>query len=101
MEISAVIAAIMTIAFIVNIIVQVTKNLIPLPSQLWTITVSVFVTVVSVFAASVRGLMEINTVTFAEALAIAFIVAYIAMYGFDTFADLWYRFKDGENINKE
>jgi len=101
MDLTGTIAAIMTIAFIVNITVQVTKNLIPVPSQLWTITVSVFATVVSAFAASARGLMEINALTLSEALATAFVVAYIAMYGFDTFSDLWERFKDGENINRE
>ena len=101
MEISTIIALITAIAFIVNITVQVTKNLIPVPTQLWTIIVSAFATTVSAFAASDRGFFEINFITLSEALAVSFVVAYIAMYGFDTFKDLWLRFKDGENINEK
>ncbi len=99
MEFSTIIALITAIAFIVNITVQVTKNLVPLPSQLWTIIVSVFATTVSAFAASEQGLMEMNFITLSEAFAVSFVVAYIAMYGFDTFKSLWVRFKEGENIN--
>ena len=101
MESSTIIISILTLAFFVNIMVQVTKNLIPVPSQLWTITVSVFATLVSAFAASARGLFEINAVTISETLAVSMVIAYIAMYGFDTFKDLWERFKNGENINEE
>ena len=101
MNSTEIIAAIITIAFIVNITVQITKNLIPLPTQLLTIIVSVCVTVVSAFAASARNLIEINALTLCETMAVAFVVAYIAMYGFDTFKELWNRFRNGENINRE
>lgn len=101
MNSSTILTSILTIAFFVNITVQVTKNLIPIPSQLWTITVSVLATLASAFAASARGLIEISPVTVCESVALAMVISYVAMYGFDTFKNLWERFKNGENINKE
>ena len=96
-----IIAVAAVLAFVVNITVQLTKEIIPLPTQLWTVAVSLVVTIASACAAAERGVMEMTSGLVVGAIAVSFVIAYISMYGFDMFKNLWNRFKDGENINKE
>ncbi len=99
-NITALGGTLMMLSFIVNIIVQLTKEIISLPTKLWCIIVamSVNLSVLCVFAKT--KLVHCDMVTVVFAFASSFVVAYVAMYGFDTFRELWQRFKKGENINE-
>lgn len=99
-DITVWLGVLMVLAFAVNIIVQMTKGFIPLPTKLWCIIVSGVIDVIALFGASEGGKIHINGLTIILAIVGAFIVAYVAMYGFDTFKELWERFKKGENINE-
>lgn len=99
-DLSTILGVIMAMAFLVNIIVQMTKAYIPLPTKLWCIIVSVSVVVAVLFAGVSFHMVDIGTGSVILSLMGAFIVAFIAMYGFDTFKELWQRFKKGENINE-
>ena len=84
------------LVFLTTLIVEVTKN-IPgikkIPTQIWTIVIAMVVCIlaVSVYYA-VTGLA---LVWYVIPLAVvgAFIVAYISMFGWDTFMELWNRLK--------
>lgn len=99
-DFSMVLGIIMAVAFLVNIIVQMTKSYIPLPTKLWCILVSVSVVVAVLFAAISFHVAKLNAGTVILSLMGSFIVAFIAMYGFDTFKELWQRFKEGDDINE-
>ena len=98
-DFSMVIAVIMAIAFVVNIIVQMTKEFIPIPTKLWCIIISFIVTLLALIIGSNMQLIDFNISLILLAFFASFVIAFIAMYGFDTFKELWQRFKDGENIN--
>ena len=98
-DLSTILGVIMAIAFLVNIIVQLTKGFIPLPTKLWCILVAVTVVLAVLFVGVSMQLVELNAASVLLSLFGSFIVAFIAMYGFDTFKELWKRFKAGENIN--
>lgn len=91
---------VMLISFAVNIIVQLTKGFVPIPTKLWAIVVSAFVMVSVMYIGATYGAVQIDFAVIAASLLGSFIVAYIAMYGFDTLKDLWQRFEKGENINE-
>ena len=99
-DVSTVLGVIMALAFLVNIIVQLTKGIIPCPTKLWCILVSIAVMMGTLYAAISFHMIEASGVSVIFGLFGSFIVAYIAMYGFDTFKDLWERFKKGEDINE-
>ncbi len=86
-------------AFFVNITVQMTKTYIPLPTKLWCIIVSIIVDMGILWAGADYGIFKWNIYTVLAFILLSFIVGFVAMYGFDTFKNLWNRFKDGENIN--
>lgn len=96
---SYVLGVVMVLAFIVNIIVQITKEYIPIPTKLWCILVSASVIIGAMLAAVTLGYINFSVAGIILAIIGSFIVAFIAMYGFDTFKELWKRFKEGENIN--
>lgn len=96
---SAILGAIMALAFVVNIIVQVTKEFIPLPTKLWCVITAMAVVLGGVLALIAGGHLELSLLTVVLSILGSFIIAFIAMYGFDTFKELWERFKKGENIN--
>ena len=98
-DLSTILGVIMAIAFLVNIVVQLTKGIIPVPTKLWCIIVSVFVMATLLFVAVSMQLIKFNAGYIVLSVFGSFIVAFIAMYGFDTFKELWKRFKAGENIN--
>ena len=95
----AVLGVVMALAFAVNIIVQITKEFIPVPTKLWCIIVSASVVLGGMLALVSGGHIKFSIVTIILAILGSFIIAFIAMYGFDTFKELWERFKKGENIN--
>lgn len=95
----SVLGIVMVLAFVVNIIVQITKEFIPLPTKLWCILVSATVIIGAMLAVVTLGYINFSVTGIILAIIGSFIIAFIAMYGFDTFKELWERFKKGENIN--
>ena len=89
--------ALIVLAFVVNVIVQMTKGIIPIPTKLWCIIVSAVVMTGALYVTTSQS--EIDVKKCICALAGSFVVAYVAMYGFDTLKELWERFKKGEGIN--
>lgn len=98
-NVSMLLGFVMVLAFAVNIIVQITKEFIPLPTKLWCIIVATAVVIGGMLALVSARQLEFNVLTVVLSILGAFIIAFIAMYGFDTFKELWERFKKGENIN--
>ena len=98
-DLSVVLGVIMALSFVVNIVVQLTKGTVPLPTKLWCVLVAVTIDLGVLFGASALGILKINAGYVLFSIIGSFIIAYIAMYGFDTFKELWQRFKKGENIN--
>lgn len=100
-DLSVISGIILILSFAVNIIVQMTKTYIPLPTKLWCVLVAMSVNLGSLFGAVSFGTLKISVGYVILSIIGSFVVAYIAMYGFDTFGELWQRFKDGENINED
>ena len=98
---SVLLGVLMVVAFVVNIIVQLTKGIVPIPTKLWVIIVSAVVTMASVFIGASFDYLRIDAATILLSLIGSFVVAYVAMYGFDTLKELWTRFKGGGNINED
>lgn len=99
-KLNVLLGIVMLISFAVNIIVQLTKGFVPIPTKLWAIIVSAFVMICTLYVAGSMNMVHITPGLIIASLLGSFIVAYIAMYGFDTLKDLWQRFKKGENINE-
>ena len=98
---SAIVGVLTALAFAVNIIVQLTKSFGPLPTKLWCILVAITVNLSALTFCSVSGIAKLSVSGVILAIFASFIVAYAAMYGFDTLKELWQRFKEGENINED
>ena len=97
-DVTVLLGILMSLSFFVNIVVQITKEFIHIPTKIWTILVSAITVVLSLCVATSFEWIEPNVGMVVLSLAGSFIVAYVAMYGFDTFKELWLRFKEGENI---
>lgn len=82
-------------AFIVSAIVEVTKKIKPfclMPTQLWCIIVSAVVCFAGYFAyCAYAGISPVWYFAVAS-LIVSVIVAYVAMYGWDTLKQLYERF---------
>ena len=98
-NIGSVLGIVMVLAFTVNIIVQITKEYILIPTKLWCIIVSAALIIGCILALMAIGYIKFSLFAILLGIVGSFIVAFIAMYGFDTFRELWERFKRGENIN--
>ena len=98
-NIGNILGIVMVLAFVVNIIVQFTKEFIIIPTKLWCIIVSASLVVGCVLSIMATGHINFSVFTIILGIIGSFIIAFIAMYGFDTFKELWGRFKEGENIN--
>jgi hypothetical protein len=85
-----------TLAFIVSVITEVTKQL-PLiskvPTDFQVIILSVVLCVGAYLAYSSYAGLVIVWYYIAAVLVAAFMVAFVAMYGWDKFTQLWNRFK--------
>jgi len=99
-DLSTILGIVMAVAFLVNIIVQLTKGFIPVPTKLWCIIVSIVVMMAVLYAGISFCLIEPCSASIIFGIFGSFIVAFIAMYGFDTFKELWERFMKGEDINE-
>ena len=98
-NIGSVLGIVMVLAFTVNIIVQITKEYILIPTKLWCIIVSAALIIGCILSLMAIGYIKFSLFAILLGIVGSFIVAFIAMYGFDTFRELWERFKRGENIN--
>lgn len=98
-NIGSVLGIVMVLAFTVNIIVQITKEYILIPTKLWCIIVSAALIIGCVLSLMAIGYIKFSVFAILLGIVGSFIIAFIAMYGFDTFKELWERFKKGENIN--
>lgn len=88
--------ALAIMAFMVNIIVELTKNLGILkkvPTSAYAILVSLVLTVIVYFA--IIGSFSLGVVWYEFVLTVfsGFITAYIAMFGWSKLNEIWLRFK--------
>ena len=91
----AITSIIATIAFTTSLIVEVTKRIKPIslmPTQLWCIIVSVVLCVVGYFAYCVYAGIPIIWYLAGDAVIAAFVIAYVAMYGWDILKALYDRY---------
>ena len=93
---TAVIGVLGALVFLVVIIVELTKEL-PLikkvPTKLWTIIVAMIVCIVGMLIYFAMAAMLLRWYYIVLAFFAAFIVAYIAMYGWQNTKELWERCK--------
>lgn len=73
----------------VNIITEVIKRLIPVPTDIVVFIVSIAVTVLALFIAA--SVLDITVMWYyaVGAVILGIFVAYAAMFGFDKFKELW------------
>lgn len=77
-----------SIVLLVNIIVQITKDLKPIkkiPTQLYTIILSILINIFTTYS---NQTMCPNPIIYINSILEGFIIAYICMYGYDTFYEL-------------
>ena len=98
-NIGNVLGVVMALAFVVNIIVQLTKEYIPIPTKAWCIIVSASLVIGVMLGVMSVGYIDFSFLGIILGIIGSFIVSFIAMYGFDTFKELWERFRKGEDIN--
>lgn len=81
--------ALYVLVVIVNIIVEVIKRLIPVPTDIVVFVVSIAVTVLALYI--VATIMEITVMWYyaVGAVVLGIFVAYAAMFGFDKFKEIW------------
>lgn len=91
----ALLAALGLLAFMVNIITELTKDIgsiKKIPTKLYVIIVSIIVNFLSLVVCNRIESKAINIFYFIVAFLASFVVAYISMYGWDTFNELKDRF---------
>lgn len=94
-NVAAIVGIIGALAFLVVIIVELTKELPGIkkfPTKLWTILISLTVCIVGVIIYFAMAAAVMQWYYIIMAIFGAFIVAYIAMYGWDSTKELWDRF---------
>lgn len=99
MEIAQIIAIIGVLAFLVSVITQVFKGvsvLSKIPTDILVFILSIGLTVV-VFIAYMQYIQQaILWYMILAAIIAGFIVAFVAMYGWEKFSELWKRFNKEE-----
>lgn len=82
------------LSFFVSIIAQLTKEFIPkvIPTKLYVLILSVAVTVTAVLSYLSYKSVDIKLYLILGSLAMGFVVAFIAVYGWDEFKELKDRF---------
>ena len=82
-----------SLTVIVTIIVEVLKKVLPnyIPTQILTFCISLIICLLIVIFFG-----KITITNIICGLLNGFFVAYISMFGFDTFKSLWTRFKNGD-----
>lgn len=96
---TAILAVIGALAFIVSVITQVFKGvgvLPKIPTDILVLVLSIGITVTA-FVAYMQYIQQtIIWYMILAAILAGFLVAFVAMYGWEKFAELWSRFKKGE-----
>lgn len=95
-EIATLATIIGTLAFVVSVITQVTKELwflSKIPTSLQVIVLSIILTVFSYFAYVSAYQIEIQWYMIIGSVIIGFIVAFISMFGWEKLSSLYMRFK--------
>lgn len=89
------------LAFIVSVIVQITKGLIPkkVPTEIFVMVVSTITTYAGLaILAGYQG-TKYESYIYILALFLSFIVAFLAMNGWDKLAQLWDRFNKNQKLD--
>lgn len=87
------------LAFITNIIVEMTKELDPIkkmPTKLYAIIIAAFVNLICLMICCEYKCITITVSSVILALVASFIVAFISTYGWESFDELKNRFIKGE-----
>lgn len=96
---TAILAVIGALAFIVSVITQVFKGvgvLAKIPTDILVLVLSIGITVTA-FVAYMQYIQQtIIWYMILAAILAGFLVGFVAMYGWEKFAELWSRFKKGE-----
>ena len=96
---TGILAVIGALAFIVSVITQVFKGvgvLAKIPTDILVLVLSIGITVTA-FVAYMQYIQQtIIWYMILAAILAGFLVAFVAMYGWEKFAELWSRFKKGE-----
>ena len=96
---TAILAVIGALAFIVSVITQVFKGvgvLAKIPTDILVLVLSIGITVTAFVAYTQYIQQTIIWYMILAAILAGFLVAFVAMYGWEKFAELWSRFKKGE-----
>lgn len=95
-DMTAILAVIGALAFIVSVITQVFKGvgvLAKIPTDILVLVLSIGITVTA-FVAYMQYIQQtIIWYMILAAILAGFLVAFVAMYGWEKFAELWNRFK--------
>lgn len=86
--------ALYVLVLTVNIITEVIKRLIPVPTDIVVFIVSIAVTVLALFIAASVLKFTVMWYYAVGAVVLGIFVAYAAMFGFDKFKELWDRLGD-------
>lgn len=96
---TGILAVIGALAFIVSVITQVFKGvgvLAKIPTDILVLVLSIGITVTAFVAYMQYIRQTIIWYMILAAILAGFLVAFVAMYGWEKFAELWSRFKKGE-----
>ncbi len=100
MDISMIFGMLTVLAFVVNILVQVLKGMVPIPTKVLCLIVALAVNIASLIIFESEGYIAFDLTNIVVAVMGSPVIAFISMYGFDTFKELWERFKNGEDIDE-
>lgn len=92
---SQVILLIGVLAFIISVLTEVTKNLTFLkviPTDVQVIVLSIVLCIIALFAYASYANMTVLWYYVPAAIILAFVVAFVAMYGWEKLSELWKRF---------
>ena len=96
MEITAILGVVGLLAFIINVITQLTKEigfLSRIPTSLQVIVTSLIICLLAYFGYSAYSDLTIQWYYVVGTIVGSFIVSYISMYGFEKLKELYERFK--------
>lgn len=91
-NVTVIMSAIGTLAFIVSIITQVTKEIgffAKIPTSLQVIILSITLTTISYIAYAQYSYMQIHWYMIAASIIAGFFVAFVAMFGWDKLSDIY------------
>ena len=94
-NVTAIVAVIGALAFLVSIVTQVFKGvgvLAKLPTDILVFVLSIGLTIVAFIAYMQYIQQVILWYMIVAAIMVGFIVAFVAMYGWEKFSELWERF---------